>query len=146
MCFSLGLVHVHVISHGVDTWVHFRGLVDQPMVKGIPFALQTDEENTDTSETEIAQEQSVQERAYIPILQLENQHLNQVYHKVYDLSLPRFCPSSRYFKSASPSWSSCIIKVTQNTGTGNKDIVGKWKNIPLSSMIRIMLKTGLPLT
>ena len=58
--------------------------------EGISLVFTTDRDNTDTSETKMAQEQSALERARILVLQLNNQHLIQVHHQASDLSLPRF--------------------------------------------------------
>ena len=85
--------HVHVIGHNVETGI-LVVVTDHYMERGIPRVLQTDEEDIDTSKTEMAQEQSVHKRALILVFQMKNQHLNQVHHQTYNILLPRFCPSS----------------------------------------------------
>ena len=102
ICLVIGLGQVHVVGHGVGTRVHSHGLNDQEKKVGIPLVSQTKEERIGTSETEMAQEQSVRENACILVSILINLHLIQVHRQIYDHSFPRFCPSSCYLKSVSP--------------------------------------------
>ena len=137
----------HVVSHNVAPG---RGTlavdIDRWIVEGISLVFTTDKDNIDTSKTIMVQEQSAQECAYILVLQLNNQHLIQVYHQAYDLSLPRFCPSSCSLKSALLNYLSYTIESNQNTGPGKEDVVGNGKTVLVFLIIGIKLKTGLLLT
>ena len=73
-----GLDQVHVASLVVDTQVRSRGPIGQWIGEGMNPVLLTNEEEIDTFGTEMAPEQSEREHARDPILNLKNQHLNQV--------------------------------------------------------------------
>ena len=119
----IGLDQIHGVSPVVGTQVHSHGPTDQEMEKRIPPVLLIKEGETDTSETEMAQEQSVRKHTCTPTLHLKNQHLNQVCHQMHNRLLPILCHIFCCLKPDFPSWKNCTIKSQLSTGHGSASIV-----------------------
>ena len=68
--------HAYVIGNDIAPGISILAIaIGHWIAEGISMILPTDEDNTDTFETNVAEEQSAQERARILVSQLINKHL-----------------------------------------------------------------------